>query len=590
MMKIKQLFAFVMLFIAASAAGQKLSVESLRIAENDLTARTEQRLDANKQPCALLKVQVRDQITEAQGNVVGTIINKGGEKWIYFTDGTKQTNLLFRNYPPLSIYFPDHGIPSLRANCTYVLTITGEAVYQPGAPQVVNTGKNYLVLTVKPEKAMVTVDGKLQDLADDGSYMLYLPYGSHTYSVMAAGYETHNGTFVISDGEKTILNETLVSVMAQLSVKSTTSDGKIYVNNDLKGTGSWNGTLAAGDYLVEVKKEGCRPYSQSISLSEKERRDLVVPALSVLTGGLNVSYTPAMSEIALDGRSLGTSPGVFMDIPVGSHSLEISKEGYSASRVTVTVREGEVTDVRGALGKNTITTGSASNGNGKEFTVNGVTFKMIPVEGGTFTMGASDDDPDAYDMEKPAHKVTLSDYYIGETEVTQELWQAVMGSNPSKFKGDNLPVENVSWDDCQAFILKLNELTGQTFRLPTEAEWEHAARGGIKSKGYKYAGSNTLKDVAWYDGNSGAKTHPVGSKSSNELGLYDMSGNVYEWCQDWYGSYSSSSQTNPSGASSGSYRVHRGGSWNFVAGRCRVLFRFGDPSSSGSFLGLRLAL
>jgi len=166
-----------------------------------------------------------------------------------------------------------------------------------------------------------------------------------------------------------------------------------------------------------------------------------------------------------------------------------------------------------------------------------------------------------------------------------------MGSNPSRFKGENLPVENVSWDDCQAFIRKLNELTGQTFRLPTEAEWEYAARGGIKSKGYKYAGSNTLNDVAWYYGNNGEKTHPVGSKSSNELGLYDMSGNVWEWCQDWYGSYSSSSQTNPSGASSGSIRVYRGGSWYNNAGSCRVSYRYGgNPSHSFDFLGLRLAL
>ena len=208
-------------------------------------------------------------------------------------------------------------------------------------------------------------------------------------------------------------------------------------------------------------------------------------------------------------------------------------------------------------------------------------------------MGAtSEQGSDAYDSEKPVHSVTLSDYYIGETEVTQELWTAVMGNNPSYYSGyPKRPVEDVTWNDCQEFVKKLNQLTGKNFRLPTEAEWEYAARGGKKSKGYKYSGSNTIDDVAWYTNNSGSKTHDVKTKQANELGIYDMSGNVYEWCQDWYGSYSSSSQTNPTGPSSGSYRVRRGGSWYDTAGYCRVSYRYDSfPDFSGSFLGLRLSL
>ena len=188
---------------------------------------------------------------------------------------------------------------------------------------------------------------------------------------------------------------------------------------------------------------------------------------------------------------------------------------------------------------------------------------MVYVSGGTFTMGAtSEQGSDALDREKPTHSVTLSSFYLCKYEVTQALWRAVMGNNPSSFKGNNLPVQNVSWNDCQTFISRLNNLTGRIFRLPTEAEWEYAARGGNRSRGYKYSGSNVLSDVAWYDDNSGGKTHPVGSKSPNELGLYDMSGNVWEWCSDWYGTYSSSSQTNPTGASCGSSRVRRGGGWH----------------------------
>ena len=230
--------------------------------------------------------------------------------------------------------------------------------------------------------------------------------------------------------------------------------------------------------------------------------------------------------------------------------------------------------------------------NSGRFTVRGVSFEMVRVEGGTFRMGAtSEQGSDVWDNEKPVHSVTLSGYYIGKTEVTQALWKAVMGINPSRFKGDYLPVENVSWDDCQEFIRKLNSMTGQNFRLPTEAEWEFACRGGNNSRGYKYSGSNNLGSVAWYDGNSGNKTHPVGTKAPNELGIYDMSGNVWEWCADWYGDYSSGAQTNPTGPYGGSNRVYRGGSWNYDVGRCRSSNRdFYYPWIRDIILGLRLAL
>jgi len=217
---------------------------------------------------------------------------------------------------------------------------------------------------------------------------------------------------------------------------------------------------------------------------------------------------------------------------------------------------------------------------------------MVYVEGGTFTMGATSEqgsDPDG--DEKPAHRVTVSSFSIGKYEVTQEEWKAVMGSNPSVFKGAKRPVENVSWNDCLLFISKLNSMTGKRFRMLTEAEWEFAARGGNKSKGYKYAGSHTLDDVAWYDSNSSRSTHDVGLLAPNELGLYDMSGNVSEWCSDWKGLYGSESQTNPSGPASGSYRVDRGGCWLSDAGLCRVSFRSNfTPGLGGRILGLRIAL
>ncbi len=242
----------------------------------------------------------------------------------------------------------------------------------------------------------------------------------------------------------------------------------------------------------------------------------------------------------------------------------------------------------------------------KTFTVNGVTFTMVEVEGGTFSMGLTAEQAgDDFYWVPPAHEVTLSSYFIGQTEVTQALWQAVMGSNPSHFSSRNdyttnlqRPVECVSWNDCQTFITKLNQLTGKKFRLPTEAQWEFAARGGNQSHGYKYSGSNYPDDVAWYSvpsqtsGNVGYGTQTVATKAPNELGLYDMSGNVWEWCQDyWAQSYSSDAQTNPTGPTSGPGRVLRGGCWYYEAKYCNVLNRrFLPPTNTGDNLGLRLAL
>lgn len=259
------------------------------------------------------------------------------------------------------------------------------------------------------------------------------------------------------------------------------------------------------------------------------------------------------------------------------------------------------------------------------FVVNGVSFEMMRVDGGSFTMGATpemkdkedydnecgwhdpydeenyddeeeyyevdeDDNDEYYYDEEPTHQVTLKGYYLGQTPVTQALWTAVMGNNPSKFKGDNHPVENVSWDDCQKFISKLNKLTGKRFRLPTEAEWEFAARGGNNSRQTQFSGSSNPAVVAWYNGVSG--THPVATKQANELGIYDMSGNVGEWCSDWYeDGYSELHQYNPEGPDEGYERVFRGGSWSFDAWNCRSSHRnFETPDAGFNYLGLRLCL
>lgn len=223
------------------------------------------------------------------------------------------------------------------------------------------------------------------------------------------------------------------------------------------------------------------------------------------------------------------------------------------------------------------------------FKVGDVSFDMIYVEGGTFVMG--NDKGDSYEDERPPHNVTLKGYYISETEVTQSLWTAVMGNNPSSFKGDNLPVESVNYNDCGAFCRELSQSLDKTFRLPTEAEWEFAASGGVKSKGEKFSGSSEIEKVAWYTENSENKTHPVKTKEPNELGIYDMSGNVWEWCSDWYGDYDAEDATNPQGPQNGTDRVLRGGCWYNFPGLCRVTNR-GDytPVNRGYYHGFRIVM
>ena len=219
---------------------------------------------------------------------------------------------------------------------------------------------------------------------------------------------------------------------------------------------------------------------------------------------------------------------------------------------------------------------------------------MVTVQGGTFTMGAtSEQGSQAEGDERPMHSVTLSSFKIGRYEVTQREWRAVTGSNPSIYTGDDLPVHYVSWNDCQVFIAQLNRLTGHRFRLPTEAEWEFAARGGIKSRHTVYAGASSANQVAWTEGNSLSKPHPVGTLAANELGLHDMSGNAWEWCADWYANYSrnGAALTDPTGPSSGSERIFRGGGWNFEVRGARVSYRMhAVPYGRFDFIGLRLAM
>ena len=575
----KILLSLVLLFAAISSVfAQKLTIESFKLAGSDLTAQSQPRKDLNNLNCALVKVGIALDGVKFDGSIMGEPIQKLGEYWVYMPKGVSMLQVLHKNYTPLMVNFYDYGVGKVESGMTYILTLSKPA----GSTEPTDAGGNFYALTVTPKNAVVTIDGNQQTVSTDGEYSAMLPYGSHTYKVEAGGYISKSGSFTISSSDMTPINVSLVSAMATVSVTCPTPAVSLYVDKKSVGIAPWTGSLKEGMHLIEAKKEGYRSQQRTINLSQQQRLDVAFAELAAIQGNLSVNYKPFGADVYIDGKKVGQSPRVFNGILVGNHKVEIKKDGYGTDSKTVSILEGQTASLSGVLTTHTITIPVKD----------GISIDMVRVEAGTFTMGATAEMEDPYGDEKPTHQVTLTnDYYMGKYEVTQALWQAVMNSNPSYFKGDNLPVEQVSWDDCQEFLSKLNSITGKTFRLPTEAEWEYAARGGKKSRGYQYSGSNNLSDVAWYKDNSDRKTHAVGSKQANELGIYDMSCNVREWCQDWYGSYSSSSQVNPIGANSGYHRVCRGGGWYFTARNCRSSYRNSiSPDGRGYDFGLRLVL
>ena len=451
--------------------------------------------------------------------------------------------------------------------------------------------------------AKIVLDGK-QTGKQTPATLKEIPSGSHTISLQMDKYAPRQQEVIVEDGQTANVTLTLDARFARIAINSL--DGaEIYSNGKLLGKGRISEDMMEGYYDLEARLNHHKSVTKQIQVVAGQAQDITLNPIPKY-GSLDITSTPYDANITIDGKAYGKTPMTVEHLLEGEHHVVLSLEGYTKEARDVRINEKESASLEVVFSKEgpvikTIDIDNAPTKRGVEtFTVNGVSFKMICVESGSFTMGAtSEQGSDADSDEKPTHPVTLSTYYIGETEVTQELWQAVMGSNPSHFSGAKRPVECVSWNDCQDFITKLNAKTGRKFRLPTEAEWEFAARGGTKSRGYKYAGSNTIGNVAWYwdnipsqsSGNTGYGTQNVATKQANELGLYDMSGNVWEWCQDWYGSYSNSSQTNPTGPNSGHYRVYRGGSWYYLARRCRVSSRPDfTPSNRNDYLGLRLAL
>ena len=391
--------------------------------------------------------------------------------------------------------------------------------------------------------------------------------------------ETINETYILKKGEKKVFELYPDDISATLTIK-THQNATVKFNGESFKGGVSNHKISPQVLQIIVTMPKAEMIKRVITLKPKTNESIEIYP-EVQTGTIQVMTIPTGAKIELsgDGGEHYTATGrkTFVDVPVGTYSLTITADEHK------THKEDFLLIVDETVSKQ-ITLEEGSD----------VLEGFIFVQGGTFQMGSNDGDSD----EKPVHSITVSDFYIGKYEVTQKEWKDIMGKNPSYFKGDNLPVEQVRWNDVQKFIKKLNIKTGGNFRLPTEAEWEYAARGGNKSvtlsgvEGYKYSSSNDIGSVAWYTSNSSSKTHPVGLKNANELGIYDMSGNVYEWCNDWYDTnyYKNSPKNNPQGASSGAYRVYRGGSWYLHAEYCRVAYRSNNyPGDFISYLGFRLA-
>lgn len=447
--------------------------------------------------------------------------------------------------------------------------------------------------------AKILLDGKPTGKSSPAT-LTEIPSGSHTITLQLDKYAPQQQNVVVEDGQTADVSMSLDARFARITINSI--DGaEIYSNGKLLGRNRISEDMMEGYYDLEVRLNHHKSATKQIQVIAGQSQDITLNPIPKY-GSLDVTSTPHDAEVTIDGKPYGKTPLTVNQLLEGEHHVALSLEGYAKETRNIKLDEKESSTINVILSKERTTVKSnviaqaesvPKIQNVKTFTFKDIEIRMIRVEGGAFTMGATPEQSnDANSNERPTHRVTLSTYYIGEIEVTQELWQAVMGSNPSRFIGLKRPVERVSWDDCQAFIRRLNILTDNRFRLPTEAEWEFAARGGNNSRGNRYAGSNTISEVAWYDDNSNSETHDVAQKNHNELGLYDMSGNVLEWCQDKYDDrYRGGSETNPIGPIHGMYNVLRGGCWSFGAERCRVSYRHSATNNyRNNLIGFRLAL
>lgn len=532
---------FVLLLFSISVCSQELHVKSFGIAESDLSAQIQSRKDLNDKNCALVKVGIGLQGVQFEGNVVGQVVNNVGEYWVYMPQGSRMLKVKHPYYPPIIVTFANYSMEKLESNRTYELMLTVSGGIQSSQTQT-------LTIKYTPIEATVLVDNK-RIKGSDGVAMANFPIGQHSFVVFCDGYESEEGMVKLKASAPSNLQITL-SKEAKTALASTM--GKEATNQN------------------SVNSQNVKFFGKVVDVNGEP----IIGAAIKENGTDNWAITDMEGNFFIDAKS----PTV---------TITVLYVGWQSKQVELTAGHKEQITLIENKKKESETANSISIP-----VKDGINIEMIKVEAGTFMMGATKEVKEPYKIELPAHEVLLTeDYYIGKYEVTQALWNVVMDSKYSTNGGDLLPKNYVSWNDCQEFIEKLNKITGLKFRLPTEAEWEYAARGGKKSKRYLYSGSNNVLDVAWYDGNSSNKRHPVGTKQANELGIFDMGGNVSEWCQDLWGQYQNDSQINPLGSSAGTKHVLRGGNYFFDIRICYLSYRmFAESNYKDAFNGFRLAL
>ena len=619
-----------MLICSMVSTAQDFEITSVESLPNDFSAREEMKADHNDRQCALLRMATQNIAPEQRegfafktdlGSEIVERANRNGEIWLWVSPGLKYLRIMHRDMGQYELHLLDH-VSRVEALHTYKVTIRGT---EQGKDRIT---QQYLMFQIMPANALLEVDGQLWSVDADGTAMKYVDFGTYSYRVMASDYFTETGKVTVDDPENTkIVPVTLKPNFAEITL-AVDADAEIWVNNQKKGTHRWTGSLGNGTYKIE-----CKQANHETSMVSKEitpsmnGQTITLPTPTPIYGSLNIESTHNLATIYIDGKEVGKTPKSIPQIIIGDHELKLTMDGYADYKETITIAKGERKKIKAEMKRKEVDDQQMANSQMKSssstedfsdltFTVNGISFTMKPVEGGSFKMG--NNNSNATDGEKCLHNVTVNSYLMGETEVTQALWKAVMGTKPSQYgswekkygRGDEYPAYLVNYYDIIDFLRKLNHLTGKSFRLPTEAEWEYAARGGRKSKGTRFAGSNNIDIVGWYWKNSGDKgligdwdknaisanhcrTHPVKTKEPNELGLYDMSGNVWEWCQDWYAKdyYSKSPSANPQGPSSGSGRIIRGGCWSSDLENCDVSIRsYDEPEYSDRILGFRLCL
>ena len=561
------------LLIIANTFAQSISISSFKLLDTDLTANTAgtMEMDQNGETAALIKVVTTQTGFTFDGGAMGIVKTKQtpSEVWVYIPRGSKKISI---KHPQLGVlrdyYFP----VAIEAARTYeMVLVAGEVktiVKQAGTSQ-------YVVFQLNPENAQVEIDGIVLE-TNKGIATKMMKFGTYNYRVQAPNYLPEAGNVTVNDPtDKHVVNVSLKPNFSVVTLK-VENESEIWVNGEYKGIGSWTGNLSPGTYEFEARKQNQRSVSltQDILISS-EPQIIVLQAPIPVFGKADINSSPAMADIYIDGKKYGQTPQLVTDLPVGQHQLRITKQGFRDYSSLLDIKEDETASLTAQLeeSKNILTIAAGD-----------LSFNMIFVEKGAYEMGIPK--MNLYDRNKYHNvNVSLSSFYIGETEVTQELWESIMGKNPSIHKNRNAPVENVNWYDCQKFIKKLNKLTGLEFRLPTDAEWEFAAHGGNMSRDYVYSGSNDINEIAWCDENTWHTTCKVKQKKPNELGIFDMSGNVAELV-DWYVNpylWNAKERERPYSA--------RGGCWKLAGKYCSIKGRlFTLATEKVDYIGLRIVL